>query len=68
MEILTWISSHWDWLFGGVGGTAAVAAVGWLFSRSSGNNQKQAAGDDSVNIQAGRDANVKGISNKKREQ
>lgn len=68
MEILNWMSSHWDWLFGGVGGTAAVAVAGWLFSRGSANNQKQVAGDGSVNIQVGRDANVKGISNKKRGQ
>jgi hypothetical protein len=67
MEILTWISSHWEWLFGGVGGTAVVALAGWLFSRS-GNEQMQAAGDSSTNIQAGRDAIVNGVSNEKRGQ
>ena len=68
MQIITWIGSHWEWLFGGVGGTAAVAVVGWLFSRSGSNIQKQAARDGSISIQAGRDANVKGVSNTKRGQ
>jgi len=66
MEVLTWIESHWEWLFGGVGGTAAVAFLGWLFSRSSGSSQKQSGGAGSINVQAGRDATMNNVSNEKR--
>ncbi|MCX4177743.1 MULTISPECIES: hypothetical protein [Paraburkholderia] len=66
MDILNWVESHWEWLFGGVGGTAVVAFLGWLFTRSNGDSQKQSGGADSINVQAGRDAIVKDASNQKR--
>ncbi|HDR8921247.1 TPA: hypothetical protein QDA95_003885 [Burkholderia vietnamiensis] len=64
--MMHWIVEHWEWLFGGVGGTAVVALAGWLFNRGNGSNQTQLGGDKSINVQAGRDSIVKDTSNKNR--
>ncbi|MEV5959631.1 hypothetical protein AB0M11_38825 [Streptomyces sp. NPDC051987] len=51
------------WAFGGVGGALAVAVIGWFFfdRRNDSAKQSQRSGNNSTNIQAGRDLNIRDI-------
>jgi hypothetical protein len=57
-----WFVENKQWLFDGIGGAFVIAAIGWigsvLFRRSQRGSQQQRGGDNSMNVQAGRDANV----------
>ena len=59
-----WLVANREWIFGGIG-VAVIGWIGWfLFGR--GKTQSQKAGDNSTNIQVGRD--LKGdISRDRRE-
>lgn len=65
-----WIRANTQWLFDGIGAGLAVALLGWIgsivFRRDSATRQQQHGGYDSINIQAGRDANVGDIVRGKR--
>lgn len=51
------------WAFGGVGGAAVIAAAGWFIfdRRNETAKQSQRSGNNSTNIQAGRDLNIRDI-------
>ncbi len=62
-EILKWIDANRAWIFDGVGVLLISAFIGlivklWNKEKKSDNNQTQTGGDDSVNIQAGRDIRI----------
>lgn len=56
--MLNWIIENKEWIFGGAG-VAIISGLIALFRRGSdGVNQRQTAGDNSTNIQSGRDLRV----------
>ncbi|WP_321781897.1 hypothetical protein [Burkholderia pyrrocinia] len=67
---MQWIIENKQWLFDGIGGAFVIAAIGWigsiLFRRSKDGGQQQRGGDNSTNVQAGRDANVGDIHTRKK--
>ncbi len=46
------IMKNYEWLFGGLG----VAVIGWIFFRN--NSQIQKGGDNSTNLQVGKNFNI----------
>lgn len=54
MNCLEWLIENMEWVFSGIG----VAVIGWFFTRKSGVKQSIKSGDDSINIQSGRDSKV----------
>lgn len=57
-DIISLIVENRAWIFEGIGVVILVGLVGWLFKRRSAASQSQIAGDNSVNIQVGRNLRV----------
>lgn len=53
-----WIVQNQQWVFSGIGATVVGAMLAYFLARPS-NNQSQKSGNNSVNIQSGRDLNIK---------
>ncbi|MEW7986493.1 MAG: hypothetical protein AB2810_19105 [Candidatus Thiodiazotropha endolucinida] len=53
---MDWIIENKDWLFNGLLVTVPIAIIGWFFYK--GNRQTQKGGDNSTNIQAGKNINI----------
>ena len=66
-ELLAVIYSNKEWIFSGVGVALVSALFVWFRRRGTPRaNQVQSSGNNSVNVQAGRDLNISdsmGISN-----
>ncbi|MBD3895944.1 hypothetical protein IEI94_08790 [Halomonas sp. ML-15] len=56
---MEWISENKDWLFSGVAIAMPLAIIGWLIS-SRRKKQIQKGGDNSTNIQVGRNLRIGG--------
>lgn len=56
--MIDWLTSNKEWVFSGVGVSIAGAIAAWFFSRSRATQQRQSSGDNSVNIQAGKDVHI----------
>lgn len=56
---MEWISENKDWLFSGVAIAIPLAIIGWLLS-SRRKKQIQKGGDNSTNIQVGRNFRIDG--------
>ncbi|HEV3428322.1 MAG TPA: hypothetical protein VG320_10640 [Paraburkholderia sp.] len=67
---MKWVVENGQWLFDGVGGAFAIAVIGWigsaLFNRSRDGGQQQRGGNNSINVQAGRDANFADLPARKK--
>lgn len=60
-EIMDWINSNKEWLFNGAGGLVLITFLGfigrYIYKKTSpSSSQKIRSGNNSINIQAGRDA------------
>jgi len=55
---LNWIINNKEWLFSGIAIAIPIAIFGWAFSTRA-NKQVQKGGDNSTNIQVGRNATLK---------
>lgn len=68
--MLNWINDNRQWLFDGLGVAVPLAFLSWIgsrfFGRRQSNGQRQHGGENSVNIQAGRDARIENINKKNR--
>lgn len=58
-KFIDWVIDNKVWLFSGVG----TVVIGWLVrlifkKRNGSTNQKIRSGDNSINIQAGKDVNI----------
>ncbi len=51
--LINWIMNNYEWIFGGFG----VSVIGWIFFKEN-NNQVQKNGDNSLNIQVGKNLNI----------
>lgn len=57
--IISWTIDNKEWLFSGAGVIVVSVVCRWLFRRSRmSSTQNISAGDGSINIQTGRDANI----------
>ncbi|WP_152484737.1 hypothetical protein [Halomonas sp. THAF5a] len=56
---MEWIAENKDWLFSGVAIAIPLAIIGWLIS-SRRKKQTQKGGDNSTNIQVGRNLRIGG--------
>jgi hypothetical protein len=57
---MEWISANKEWLFSGILVAIPLAIIGWLFVKHQIKlSQRQKAGDNSINVQAGRDVVIK---------
>lgn len=57
--LTTWIIENYEWLFGGLG----VAIIGWIFFKNY--SQVQKSGDNSTNLQIGKNFNINGFNETK---
>lgn len=55
---MDWIFNNKEWLFSGAGLTV-LGLIGYFFKKKQQLNQKQKAGDNSTQIQGGRDVYAK---------
>jgi hypothetical protein len=56
---MKWIIQNKEWLFSGAAIAIPLTIISWLFSRK-GDTQVQKGGDNSTNIQVGRNLNIGG--------
>jgi hypothetical protein len=60
MDAVKWINDNKEWIFSGAGVVFITAIYYVIFKRKkSGSSQKIRTGDNSINIQAGRDIEIR---------
>jgi plastocyanin domain-containing protein len=65
MSVIDWLYANKEWLLSGVGIAIPIAIISWFLMRKS-NSQKQIqkSGNNSINIQVGRDLDIGNIKSK----
>lgn len=58
--MIDWILINKEWIFSGVGATVFAGIVAWIFRRPTSPSQSQSSGNNSINIQAGKDIDIRG--------
>lgn len=57
---MEWIVANKEWFFSGIGIAIPIALLTWYFNKNAtAINQKQKSGKNSVNIQVGKNLNIK---------
>lgn len=57
-DALTWVLENKEWIFGGIGVAAITGLLGLFIHRQISLSQGQRSGNNSTNLQSGRDINL----------
>lgn len=58
--MLDWILKNKEWIFSGVGATVFAGLAAWILRRPTPPSQSQSSGNNSINMQAGKDIDLRG--------